>query len=75
MWENKTILIEYPFYRRHRSKLQKLIEEYGYRAVTLFLHAGLRTVYERGSRRDHDGSRHPGQLLDCHHKEPLLRTC
>lgn len=69
MWENKTILIEYPFYQRHRPKLQELIEEYGYQAVTLFLHADLHTVYERGCRRDHDGSRHPGHLLDCYHKE------
>ena len=26
MWENKTILIEYPFYQRHKPKLQELLE-------------------------------------------------
>ena len=69
MWENKTILIEYPFYQRHKAKLQELIEEYDYTAATIFLHTDLHTVYERGCNRDHDGSRHPGHLLNCYHKE------
>ena len=69
MWENKTILIEYPFYQKHRLKLRELIEEYHYAAVTIFLHTDMRTVYERGRNRDHDGSRHPGHLLNCYHRE------
>ena len=69
MWGNKTILIEYPFYQKHKPKLQELIEEYGYTAVTIFLHTDLHTVYERVCERDRDGSRHPGHLLNCYHKE------
>ena len=33
MWENRTILIEYPFYQRHKPKLEELIQESGYDAV------------------------------------------
>lgn len=69
MWKNHTILIEYPFYQRHKPKLEELIKEYDYTAVTLFLHTDLRTVYERGCDRDHDSFRHPGHLLSCYHKE------
>lgn len=35
MWEDKTILIEYPFYQRHKPKLQELLDEYSYSAVTI----------------------------------------
>ena len=38
MWENKTILIEYPFYQRHKPKLEELIQESGYDAVTVYLY-------------------------------------
>lgn len=69
MWANHTILIEYPFYQKHKPKLQELIEEYHYTAVTIFLNTDLRTVYERGFNRDHDNFRHPGHLLSCYHKE------
>ena len=69
MWENKTILIEYPFYQRHKPRLQELIDGYDYTAVTILLHADLHTVYERGCNRNNDGSRHPGHLLNCYHKE------
>ncbi|MCQ2507687.1 MAG: zeta toxin family protein [Dorea sp.] len=69
MWENKTILIEYPFYQRHKPKLQELIEASGYSAVTVYLYTDMKTVYERGTNRDNAGGRHPGHLLNCYHKE------
>lgn len=69
MWEEKTILIEYPFYQRHKPKLLELIEQYHYTAVTIYLHTDMKTVYERGRLRDNDGKRHPGHLLEQYHKE------
>lgn len=69
MWENKPILIEYPFYQRHKPKLEELIEESGYSAVTIYLYTDMETVYQRGAKRDHGNNRHPGHLLECYHKE------
>lgn len=69
MWENRTILIEYPFYQRHKPKLQELLEEFGYQAVTLCLYADLETVYLRGACRDQGTDRHPGHLLNHYHIE------
>ncbi len=69
MWENRTILIEYPFYQRHKPKLEELIQESGYDAVTVYLYTDLETVYQRGARRDEEDDRHPGHLLTCYHKE------
>ncbi len=69
MWENKTILIEYPFYQRHKPKLQELIDEYDYSAVTIYLYTDMETVYKRGAGRDKSKNRHPGHLLNSYHKE------
>ncbi|MDO4523183.1 MAG: AAA family ATPase [Eubacteriales bacterium] len=69
MWENKTILIEYPFYQRHKPKLQELIDEYHYSAVTIYLYTDMETVYKRGANRDQVDDRHPGHLLNGYHKE------
>lgn len=69
MWENKTILIEYPFYQRHKPKLEELIQESGYDAVTVYLYTDPETVYRRGAKRDEEGDRHPGHLLTSYHKE------
>ncbi len=69
MWENKTILIEYPFYQRHRPKLRELLEESGYLAVTICLYTDMKTAYERGIGRDQKENRHPGHLLNRYHIE------
>lgn len=69
MWENRTILIEYPFYQRHKPKLEELIRESGYSAVTIYLYTDMQTMYERGAKRDQLDHRHPGHLLNQYHKE------
>ena len=69
MWENKTILIEYPFYQRHKPKLEELIDESEYFAATIYLYTDMETVYERGVKRDHGNDRHPGHLLESYHIE------
>lgn len=69
MWENKTILIEYPFYQRHKLKLEELIKETDYSAVTIYLYSDMDTVYQRGVNRDQVDERHPGHLLNQYHIE------
>lgn len=69
MWENKTILIEYPFYQRHKPKLKELINESHYSAATVFLYTDMQTVYRRGISRDQSSDRHPGHLLESYHIE------
>ncbi len=68
MWENRTILIEYPFYQRHKPKLKELLDEYDYEAVTICLSTDMHTVYERFMNRNDEG-RHPGHLLERYHIE------
>lgn len=69
MWENQTILIEYPFYQRHKEKLEELVTAFRYSAVTVYFYADMQTVYRRGSNRDEQDNRHPGHLLEQYHKE------
>lgn len=69
MWEQKNLLIEYPFNQRHAPKIQELVDAFGYRAVTVYLYTDLRQVYERGCERDSAGGRHPGHLLETYHRE------
>ncbi|MBQ7564329.1 MAG: zeta toxin family protein [Lachnospiraceae bacterium] len=68
MWEGRTILTEYPFYQRHKPRLQELIDEYSYDAATIFLYTDIHTVYQRFINRN-DGDRHPGHLLSRYHIE------
>lgn len=69
MWENKTIIIEYPFYQRHKPKLKKLVHDSGYTVVTIYLYSDMHTVYQRGIKRDQIDNRHPGHLLSQYHIE------
>ena len=69
IWENKAILIEYPFYQRHKLKLEELIQESGYSAATIYLYSDIQTVYLRSVNRDQVDNRHPGHLLNQYHFE------
>lgn len=71
MWEGRSILIEYPFNYSHRDQLQKLIDENGYTAVTVYLYGDWRVIYNRGIARDKNKNvrRHPGHLTNCYHIE------
>lgn len=69
MWLSKKILIEYPFYQRHAGRLREVADTYGYRILTVYLYGDLRTIYERGIKRDIGENRHPGHLVSEYHKE------
>ena len=73
MWKGETIMIEYPFYQKHKPKLEELIGEYDYQAITVYLSGDLRTIYDRGARRDYDGNRHPGHLTNHYHVETFRK--
>ena len=69
MWEEKTIVVEYPFCQKHKSGFSELLTKYGYCAVTVCLYTDYRTEYERSIVRGSNTSRHPGHLLSTYHKE------
>lgn len=72
MWEEKTILIEYPFNHRHKDALAALIDQYDYRAITLYLYGDWKIIYERGLNRDKKDNRHPGHMTNYYHIEQTL---
>lgn len=73
MWEGKNILTEYPFYQRHREELAKLVDQYGYCAITVLLYGDWKKIYERGRERDHSDDRHPGHLTETYHIETFKK--
>lgn len=76
MWEERPVLIEYPFNYSHREALDSLIQEYGYQAVTVYLYGDWRIIYERGISRDENKEvrRHPGHLTNCYHIEKVMAS-
>lgn len=74
MWEEKTILIEYPFNHRHKDALAALIDQYQYRAITLYLYGNWKIIYERGLNRDKKENRHPGHLTNHYHIEQAVSS-
>lgn len=72
MRRRQNLLIEYPFFQRHRDRLLELVVRYGYRALTLYLYGAPQVIYRRECLRDKNGIRHPGHLVNCYHKgEPM----
>lgn len=69
MWQQKSILIEYPFNQRHKEQLLELIHASGYHGVTVLLHGDWKIIYERGLTRNQTDNRHPGHLTTSYHKE------
>lgn len=72
MWEEKTILIEYPFNHRHKDALAALIDQHDYHAITLYLYGDWKVIYERGINRDKKDNRHPGHLTNHYHIEQAV---
>lgn len=68
MEKEKSILIEYPFCRKHADTLRELAEQHGYSVITVLLTGDMRTLYLRGLRRDDNDKRHPGHLLNRYHR-------
>ncbi|MBS6952547.1 MAG: SIS domain-containing protein [Enterocloster asparagiformis] len=67
MRRSRNILIEYPFFQRHKDRLQRLVDEYGYHAVTIYLYGDSRAIYRRERQRDQGEGRHRGHLVNRYH--------
>lgn len=75
MQKNNTILTEYPFYQRHKDRLQQLVKSYDYNAITILLYGDWKRIYERGLKRDSCTGRHPGHLTNCYHLQTFQDKC
>lgn len=65
----KNIIIDYPFSDLQKSKLEKLINNYSYNALTIRLIGDLKQLYKRRLERDLREDRHPGHLLPFYNNE------
>lgn len=64
----RSVLIEYPFNQSHAPALQRIIDETGAQAFTLYLHGDMETMYRRSIARDGCDGRHPGHLFNVYHR-------
>lgn len=71
MKEGKNLIIEYPFCEKHKDDLNKLVNDYCYKAVTLYIYGDTHSLYLRCVNRD-NGGRHPGHLSSQYNKEKGL---
>ena len=67
------IITDYPFSEKQRPTLSKLIDRYGYRAITVRFIGDLTAIYRRSRARDLSQSRHLGHIMSHYHKGDYLR--
>ncbi|AIF50279.1 AAA family ATPase [Pelosinus sp. UFO1] len=67
MQGGSSIISDYPFSEKHKSKIELLSEQYGYQIVTIRLTGDLDVLFERQKKRDLDTNRHLGHILNCYH--------
>jgi predicted kinase len=67
MAKGNSILIEYPFCRKHVPPLKRLISKYKYQAITVLLDGDMHEFYLRVQQRNENPDRHPGHLLKVYH--------
>lgn len=72
--ENISIISDYPFSEKQRSKLDQLTRDYGYYVITIRLIGDLDVLYERQKQRDLDDTRHLGHIVNSYHKGMSLST-
>lgn len=66
------IISDYPFSEKQRPTLSKLIERYGYRALTVRFTGDFDAIYRRSRARDLSQSRHLGHMMSHYHKGDYL---
>ncbi len=66
------IITDYPFSEKQRPTLSKLIDRYGYRAITVRFIGDLTAIYRRSRARDLSQSRHLGHIMSHYHKGDYL---
>ena len=69
-----SILSDYPFSDKQKSRLGQLAATHAYQIVTIRLVADLDILYERQRARDLDDTRHPGHIAGSFHKGDILQS-
>jgi predicted kinase len=67
MKEGTSIISDYPFSEKQKSKIKFLSQQYGYKVITIRLIGDLTVLFERQKKRDIDPERHLGHILNCYH--------
>ncbi|VBB07117.1 Hypothetical protein LUCI_2361 [Lucifera butyrica] len=67
MREGSSIISDYPFSEKQKSRIALLSQQYGYQIITIRLTGNLDVLFERQKKRDIDPDRHPGHILNCYH--------
>ena len=68
MHMHMSVLSDYPFSEKQRSRLEQMASANSYQIVTIRLYADLDVLYERQRARDLDVTRHPGHIAGSYHK-------
>lgn len=69
-----SILSDYPFSEKQKSKLEVLAVKHAYQIVTIRLLADLNVLYERQRTRDLDVTRHPGHIAGSYHEGDVIQN-
>lgn len=77
MFEGKSVLSDYPFSDKQKSRLKEIAEGYGCQVITIRLTGDLDVLYQRSLTRDTDESRHLGHLVSAWQNGDVLekRDC
>ena len=67
-----SILSDYPFSDKQKSRLEQLAATHAYQIVTIRLVADLDILYERQRARDLDDTRHKGDILQSRDEQPCM---
>lgn len=71
--DNRSLISDYPFSEKQRSRLEDLSRKYDYQVVTIRLVGDLDVLFERQKVRDLDDTRHLGHIVNSYHKGMKLR--
>lgn len=63
-----SVISDYPFSDKQKSKLEELVKKNNYQVITIRLTANLDVLFERQNKRDLDEGRHLGHILKKYHK-------
>lgn len=72
MQAGSNIISDYPFSQKQKPRIQKLVELYGYKVITIRLFADLDVLFKRQKKRDLDPTRHLSHIVTSYKKGDYL---
>lgn len=72
MQAGSNIISDYPFSQKQKPRIQKLVELYGYKVITIRLFADLDVLFQRQKKRDLDPTRHLSHIVTSYKKGDYL---